>query len=399
MSIAQNVTPGCTEPTRHNAWSRWRIPPLHTATLFQIVVLACLPTCVVAQTPQKKLLAIRVSKDGKHFVREGTDKKFVIWGVNYDHDSSGQLLDEYWEDRWESVVQDFREIKDLGANCVRIHLQFGRFMVAKDQADAGALRQLRKLVELAERTGLYLDVTGLACYHKKNIPPWYDRLSESERWQAQTVFWSAVAETCKGSPAIFCYDLMNEPILPGKKPATEWLTGELSGKFFVQRISLDLQGRSRQEIAAAWVNRMVRAIRQHDQRTLITVGTIPWVFVFGGGRPLFHSPEVGRNLDFVSVHFYPRKGEVDRAVKALKAYEIGKPLLIEEMFPLRCSQEELVDFVDRSAEFADGWISFYWGQTAEELLARKPRTIADAITASWLNKFKQLAPKMISGAE
>jgi hypothetical protein len=62
------------------------------------------------------------------------------------------------------------------------------------------------------------------------------------------------------------------------------------------------------------------------------------------------------------VHFYPRKGQVDAALDALKVYEIGKPLVIEEMFPLNCSLDELDAFIKKSRAYTDGWISFYWGK-------------------------------------
>lgn len=42
-----------------------------------------------------------------------------------------RLLEDYWAEEWETVAQDFREIRDLGANVVRIHLQLGRFMTAE----------------------------------------------------------------------------------------------------------------------------------------------------------------------------------------------------------------------------------------------------------------------------
>ena len=333
---------------------------------------------------------IRVSDEGTHFVRQVSGKRFIVWGVNYDHDSNGRLLDEYWIDEWDTVVEDFREIKGLGANCVRIHLQVGKFLDAPDKPNDMVLERLKKLVELAEDIGLYLDLTGLACYHKGNIPVWYDKLTEKDRWAAQAVFWESVARTCKDSPAIFCYDLMNEPILPGEEPATEWLTGELGGKYFVQRLTLDLKGRSREQVAESWVGAMTSAIRKHDDRHMITVGVIPWVFVFGGGQPLFHSSRVGKELDFVAVHFYPKKGEISKALQALKAYEVGKPLVIEETFPLACTEDELVEFMKESAAHADGWISFYWGTPAEELLAKNNATIGESITASWLNKFREL---------
>lgn len=354
-----------------------------------------LASSIAIHANAQTLQPVRVSSDGTHFVLGESDERFVVWGVNYDHNGSGELLDEYWAERWEEVADDFAEIKALGANCVRVHLQFGKFMSAADRPNQKALDQLSKLLQLAERTGLYLDITGLACYHKSNVPEWYDRLSEQDRWKTQAVFWELIAKVCHRSPAIFCYDLMNEPILPGKKKAeSEWLAGELSGKFFVQRLSLDLAGRTRQTVAKAWVDQMVDAIRKHDDHHMVTVGVIPWVFAFGGGKPLFYSPEVSERLDFASVHFYPQTGEVDKAITALKAYDIGKPLVVEEMFPLKCSESELIDFVSRSSKFTDGWISFYWGETAEQLKEKANPTIAQAITASWLERFETMSREM-----
>jgi hypothetical protein len=339
---------------------------------------------------------IRVSDDGSHFVRATSGNRFVVWGVNYDHDETGLLLDEYWFDKWDTVVEDFHEIKALGANCVRIHLQIGKLMKSPDQPNPQALAQLARLVTLAEKNGLYLDVTGLACYHKANIPNWYDKLSEQKRWAVQAAFWEAAAKTCRNSPAIFCYDLMNEPILPGKKPSTDWLAAELGGKFFVQHLTLNLEDRTREQVAEAWVNTMTEAIRKHDKRHMITVGVIPWVFAFGGGKPLFYSPRISKRLDFVSVHFYPKKGEVDKALKALQAYEIGKPLVIEEIFPLKCSTKELAEFIDKSSNHTDGWISFYWGKTPAQLRAKAKPSIGEAITASWLDTFQQKSAEMKS---
>ncbi len=334
---------------------------------------------------------IRVSANGEHFVRGDSDERFVVWGVNYDHNGAGDLLDEYWIERWDEVVEDFTEIKQLGANCVRIHLQVGKFLDAPAQPNQAALVQLDKLLKLAEVQGLYLDITGLACYHKANVPDWYDQQNEQERWRTQAFFWESVAKVCAASHAVFCYDLMNEPILAGQQPESDWLAGELGGKFFVQRLTLDLAGRSRQEVAKAWVNQMVDAIHKHDDQHLVTVGVIPWVFAFGGGKPLFYSPDVSERLDFASVHFYPESGQVDKAIIALKAYDIGKPLVIEEMFPMKCSDGELADFVTRSNDFADGWISFYWGSTAQQLRTNADATIAHAITAAWLERFALMA--------
>lgn len=364
----------------------------HAACL-AIAGLAVLSTATLrADSPAK----IRISDDGTHFVETGTGDRWIAWGVNYDHDRSGRLLDEYWIEHWDTVVEDFQEIKALGANCVRVHLQFGLFMDGPDEPNRRQLEQLSRLTELAEQTGLYLDITGLACYHKANVPEWYDQLEEQARWDAQAVFWQAVAEVCRESSAVFCYDLMNEPILPGKEAAEEWLTGELSGKFFVQRIALRRRGRSRQQIAKAWVAQMASAIRRHDRETLVTVGVIPWVFVFGGGQPLFYSEEVGEPLDFTAVHVYPKAGEVDHAVEALRAYGVGKPLVVEEIFPLKASPDEVTEFIERTRDLCDGWISFYWGTPPEQLEALDDPSMAEAITAEWLRRFRTLSRRVTS---
>jgi hypothetical protein len=328
---------------------------------------------------------IAVSDDGKHFVGTLSGKRFVVWGVNYDHDSDGRLIEDYWQQEWNTVVEDFHEIRNLGCNVVRIHLQLSRFLKSRNEPDEEQLRCLAKLVKLAEELNLYLDITGLGCYHKQDIPSWYTELDEADRWDAQALFWKQVALTCRESPAVFCYDLMNEPVLSGEKKEADWLLGELAGKFFVQRINLELAGRSRDAVASAWLRRMIAPIRQVDDKTMITVGEIPWAQVFPGARSPFHSSEAGKLLDFVAVHFYPKSKEVDRSLKALSVYEIGKPLLIEEFFPLACSIEEANEFLLKASEYADGCVSFYWGKTANENIALGD--LQSAILAAWLKNF------------
>lgn len=343
-------------------------------------------------TTQPPLDWIRPSSDGSHFVRQGDGRRFVAWGFNYDHDGSGRLLEDYWEQEWATVVEDFREMRELGANLVRVHLQLGRFMCSPRDPDPKALAQLARLVRLAEDNRLYLDLTGLGCYHKRDVPAWYDALGETDRWAVQSAFWTAVARTVASSPSVFCYDLMNEPVLPGAgKSESEWLAGEFGGKHFVQRITRDLAGRKREQVARTWVEQLVAAIRTQDTRHMITVGEIPWNMTFPGAKPLFSGREVGTGLDFVSVHFYPKKGEVPKALAALSAYELGKPILIEEMFPLSCGLEELAAFIDGSRATADGWVGFYWGQTIADY-NRAPPSINGAITRSWLEYFAKTAP-------
>ena len=346
-----------------------------------------------------ELELIHLSQDGTQLVCTKSGSRFIAWGFNYDHDDSGRLIEDYWQEEWSAVVEDFSEMKVLGANLVRVHLQLAKFMEAADRPSQAALAQLGRLVELAEATGLYLDITGLGCYHKKDVPRWYDAMDEAQRWRVQAIFWEAVARTCAKSDAVFCYDLMNEPILPGaNQRETDWLAGEFGGKHFVQRITLDLTGRSRKEVARAWVRKLVAAIRKHDRRHMITVGVIPWAHTFPKAKPLFHSKEVGESLDFVSVHFYPKRGEVTKALDALKVYVLGKPVVIEETSPLWCGEEEFDTFVDASRESVDGYVGFYWGKTIEEY-SRPNTDIAGAIMRGWLEYFRAKGPEILRHEE
>jgi hypothetical protein len=324
---------------------------------------------------------IRPSHDKTHFVRESSDERIVMWGFNYDRDDSGRLLEDYWGDEWATVAEDFREMKALGANVVRIHLQLSRFMTGPDRPDISNLQRLGKLVRLAEESGLYLDITGLGCYHKQDVPAWYDALDEAARWAVQARFWKEVAAVCKNSPAIFCYDLMNEPIVAGGDKKNEWLPGPpLAGKHYVQRITTDARGRSDKEIARAWVATLAGAIRS----------VIPWAQVFKGAKPLFYAPEVCGPLDFVSVHFYPKAVDLEESLAALKVYEIGKPLVIEEIFPLGASIEKTEQFIQKSRPHVDGYISFYWGKTIDE--NKRKGDVGGALMSQWLERFSALSP-------
>ena len=91
----------------------------------------------------------------------------------------------------------------------------------------------------------------------------------------------------------------------------------------------------------------------------------------------------------MSVHLYPERGKVKEALETLKGFAVGKPVVIEETFPLSCSIEELEQFIEGSRGIAAGWVGFYWGQTPDEL--RPPKTISDALTRGWLEFFQRHA--------
>jgi hypothetical protein len=331
----------------------------------------------------------------RSFMVQGTGRKFQVWGLNYDRDARGRLIEDYWRDEWPKVEADFRAMKKLGANVVRVHLQFGRFVTKPDEVDRVQLEQLKRLIDLAERLELYLDLTGLGCYSKADIPAWYDALPEAERWRSPARFWEAVSQVAAISKAVFCYDLMNEPVVPAERQADrDWLgTGPgLDGKFYVQKITLDPAGRARPEVARAWIKVMRVAIRRHDPNGLITVGLLDASLDEPGAPFVGITPQVvAAELDFVAVHLYPEPGKIDQDLARLKRFRIGaKPLIIEETFPLKCGGAEFARFADSARDSTAGLIGFYWGEDRNELKRRG--TIAADQTSEWLEYFERNHP-------
>jgi len=185
---------------------------------------------------------------------------------------------------------------------------------------------------------------------------------------------------------------MNEPVVPGGDRALgDWLGPPFAGKHFVQVITLSQGKRGRPEIAAEWIRRLSAAIRRHDRQGLITVGLVDWSLDRPGLTSGFVPEKIAQHLDFLSVHIYPQKGKVDDAIETVSLFaRAGKPVLIEETFPLQCSLDEFSEFVSRSRESSAGWIGFYWGKTPEEY--RRGKAPVDALMSAWLEYFSAHRP-------
>lgn len=361
-------------------WSR-----LGRAANYAGVVLAFLMLSAGCASP--RLQRVCVAPDNRGFVLNPSGQRFVPWGHNY----AAQGLEDQAERSWAKIGSDFKDLRRMEANVIRIHLQFALFMNGPGQPNARALKRLGRLLKLAERRGIYLDITGLACYRKNQRAAWYDALGDRDRWAVQAQFWEAVAQTCASSPAVFCYDLMNEPIVSGQRK-DGWYTGEFGGYEFLQRLSLDQTNRAPQEITREWTRAMVSAIRRRDHKHLITIGLLPaW-----GLSPTVVGPE----LDFIAVHIYPDAGKVDEALANLRRFEVGKPIVVEETFPLSCGVADERQFLLQSRGIAAGWIGHYPDESPAQLRALKRSgrlSAAQAAYLAWLQLFSELGSQMQVG--
>lgn len=349
---------------------------------------------LILSSPVFGLERIGLSRDGQKLAQQPGGRIFTPWGFNYDRDYRMRLIEDYWVDEWDTVASDFREMKALGANIVRIHLSVSQFLESPDRPNARNVAQLRKLVHYCEEIGIYLDVTGLGMYRKEDVPAWFDQAQEPDRWKMQAKFWEVIAQACDRSPAVAWFDLANEPAVPGeKRPDREWVTGHLAKFWYCQFIVLDPAGRDRGDVARAWVRQMSAAIKTHDREALITVGMLPFGAEEGKPSIGFDGNGMKDVLDLMCVHVYPDKApDFKRAMLVLDRFDRGKPVVIEEYFPMECKPDDLDAFIEKTRPIAEGWISFYWGQPIDEL--KKSNQIADALLRGSLEAFERISPRV-----
>ncbi len=384
-----------------------------------------------------------IEVDGFGFRNSTTGTPWVPVGVNYDHDAEGRLIEDYWHEEWMRVVGDFKEMADLGFTVVRIHLQFGKFMKSPTTLHESQLKQLDKVIALAERLGLRLDITGLAHYRKEDIPEWFLLQTDAQMIETERMFWSTIATRYAQEPAIFCYDLQNEPIvnltntdeivgppfigvegtyhfinLKGRDvstPWTEWIQSKYGTEKALGAAWLDFprKGETFDSIqmpgaldkqrakdlvefghdrARTWTRRMVEAIREKDHRHLITIGLLPDSLPFGDFYASFPPQALVDLLDFISVHIHLRESEdSDNSLESemiLRAAYVGKPVLMEE-FSMLIQPERASRFLERSRSSVSGYLGYYWGDLPKELRAKG--TLREGITADHIEMMGELS--------
>ena len=351
-------------------------------------LLICSWALAVLPLPTSRALAedletIKIASDKKGFICSPSGAPFTPWGHNY---ASVDILGRLAKDP-ERVERDFAEMKAAGTTVARVHPELPRILSAPDRADPQALDQLKQLLDMAENWGIHLKITGLACYKIEDRLAWYDSMEEKDRWNTQAFFWEVVAQTCAESPAVFAYDLVNEPAAIGKR-ADGWYMGKMGDVEFCQRLSLDPGNRTGDDVFREWTKRMVASIRKRDRTHLITMGMLPFPGVYR---------VAAEQLDFVSPHLYPKSGKVDEEIRLLQKFDWGKPIVIGETFPLSCGIEDQREFLLKSREISYGWIGHWPNESPAELAELKKNgraTIQNAIWLSWVDLFQEIGPQM-----
>jgi endo-1,4-beta-mannosidase len=366
---------------------------------------------------------IAVSREGKSFIEPSSGRPFIPFGVNYYDPNTGWAPKIWRQFDPNRVTRHFKVMRDLGVNCARVFLTAATFQPEVNTIDEQALTKLDALVRIAKQSGLRLILTGPD--HWEGSPPYWkpDRFAGEQALKALDHFWRTVGQRYRGEPAIFAWDLLNEPHIPWftetwRPMWNNWLqakyetweklkaawTDEIEDSESWGNVAVPENKASkgsprlldwqlfRESLADQWVRRQVEAIRHADPTHLVTVGYIQWSYpLVRGGNPslyaAFNPQRQSRWLDFMCIHFYPLLGRPleskeawDRNLAYLQsvlAYcHVGQPVVLEEFGwygggaprgqPSLTEDEQdrwIVAEIEATRRLSAGWLSWPFADT------------------------------------
>lgn len=207
-------------------------------------------------------------------------KTSPIKGINY------YPKDYPWLAFWEKfdkdiVIKDFKIIKDLGLNSVRIFIPyeaFGKYNVASKK-----LQHLKTVLDVAQQQNLKVIVTLFDFYSDYSVLDY--SLCDTHIEQ--------IINTTKGHPALLQYDIKNEP-------------------------DLDFKFRKKEKVIN-WLSFVIDRIKERDITTPVTIG---WYDAKNA-----HLLE--QKVDVVSFHYYKKPSKFIETYNTLKA-KTTKPIVLQE---------------------------------------------------------------------
>jgi hypothetical protein len=303
------------------------------------------------------------------------------WGMG-DHAPINAYFDHPTAANLAVLKVELRAAHALGANSMRIYLQLGQVMATPTKPRQRTLTALTRLLALAQRDRIYLDITGDLVWQPARAPAWYDQLPVQRRWQVQARFWKAVAHAASTSPAVLCYELTSEPIV---SPTPGYYYGQIGNWSFVQSIAT-AQGGQANALARAWTRLLANAVRSQDDRP-VTIGLLP---VTTGP---FAPANIADLLDLLIVHEYPTTGQTPAALSLIGSFaSYHKPLLLGETFMLTDDGPTQNTFLTAAAPHLAGAFEFFDGRNPTNM---QIHTMSDAIYQASLQQFQTLRPLLL----
>jgi endo-1,4-beta-mannosidase len=424
--------------------------------LITIIIIAAGLHSTSRASDSLKMELIAVSSDGDGFAERDSGRPYIPFGTNYYDPHTGWAPKLWRQFDADKVREHFQVMNKLGVNCARVFLTAGSFQPDAKTVEERSLKKLDTLVKIARKTEIRLMLTGPD--HWEGRPSYWrpDRFAGEEALRALEHFWEVVGQRYREEPAIFAWDLLNEPHMPwfNKEWQSRWnawlqenygneaalkanwanmLTeadkwGQISApedKPDAGNLKLYDWQRFRECLADEWVRRQVEVLRRADPTHLITVGYIQWSYpLVRPGRPsryaAFNPHRQRKWLDFITIHFYPTMGEPFDSeenwsknlsyLQAVLAYcHTGKPVVLGEFgwygggaaqdHPYLTEQQQ-ADWIGAEIEvsrrLADGWLSWPFADTpsSKDISLFAGLVKSDLTAKAWGERFKKLAANL-----
>ncbi len=204
----------------------------------------------------------------------------LISGLNY------YPTDTPWLDFWpnfseKSTSDDFKKIKGLGMNTIRIFIPYEIF--GGNHIDHNHLINLNKLMDIADTYELKVIITLF------DFPSGYSL----DQYLDHDLHLFRIVESVKNHPALLAWDIKNEPDL-----------------------DFHIHGKDR---VTAWLSFMTNRLHEYDINHPVTIG--------------WSTPDIAYHLenqvDFISFHYYREVDKLPSKLAILKD-RTNKPILMEE---------------------------------------------------------------------
>jgi len=334
-----------------------------------------------------RFIAVSPHAGGHGFIEGATGAPFVPIGCNYFDPATGWAPKIWSRFDPERVGAQLKQIGQAGFTTVRVFLDMGTLNPTPGSYSEEGFAKVARMIELVRAAGLRIIFSGPNGWEGRAHHAWGDSYADQPYLDLRCELWRRIMQRFGDDPTVMAWDLMNEPSVgwPDSQHADQpylqprlakWcafanehagalpvparrdsgvLPGVEPGRRFPQ---VDPAGEDRQiyahyvrfqeHLTERWVARQCEAIREAGGKQLITLGMhqssipifLPKAYSYGG----FNPQQIGRHLDYMSVHFYPMLEDVDRGmveeqltirrgyveIVARAAHVAGKPLVIEE---------------------------------------------------------------------
>jgi len=379
---------------------------------------------------------IQVDNDRIGFKEKGTGKRFTPFGCNYFDPATGWAPHLWQRFSPERTERHFAQMEDLGVNTARVFLTIASFMTESGELSRAGMEKADRMVAIARKRGIRVEFAGPD--HWEGVPDWAKRHFDEEanayfldgEWVHRLKeFWRQFARHYRDEPAVFSFDLLNEPWLKWDSQLVRRIWGGPPPEEHSDETGDDAFVIWREQVVWEWTKELLSSIREEDPNRLVTIGfhqlSLPHDPGSGHAIPGFHAKKLSPLLDYVAMHWYPYSTQdhvrphraddpTDRNIDIIRAsiqhaYS-GKPIVIEEFgwyggdrvfswgeqLPF-VSEEVQTQWcrkvVERTRDLASGWLT--WGYsdvpTAMDVTRKSGLVDEHGKIKRWGHAFRELA--------